>query len=128
MRKLSVTADLAAVVVFVAIGRSVHAHGLSPAGLVSTTWPFAAGLAAGWIMLAARHRDGASLGDGAAVVALTVSLGLILRVVSGQGTAFAFVLVASAFLGATMVGWRLVLATLASRHPAGIPPGNPGAK
>jgi ABC-type Na+ efflux pump permease subunit len=33
---------------------------------------------------------------------------MTLRVVSGQGTAFAFVLVALGFLGLAMLGWRLV--------------------
>ena len=33
---------------------------------------------------------------------------MILRVVAGQGTALAFILVAFGFLGATMVGWRLL--------------------
>ena len=33
---------------------------------------------------------------------------MALRVVAGQGTAFAFVLVAFGFLGATMIGWRLL--------------------
>jgi hypothetical protein len=33
---------------------------------------------------------------------------MVLRVVSGQGTAFAFVLVALAFLGLFLLGWRLL--------------------
>jgi hypothetical protein len=35
-----------------------------------------------------------------------VAIGMLLRVVSGQGTAFAFVLVALAFLGLFQLGWR----------------------
>nr|WP_279472852.1 DUF3054 family protein [Actinomadura darangshiensis] len=35
-----------------------------------------------------------------------MALGMVLRVVSGQGTAFAFVVVASVFLGLTLLGWR----------------------
>jgi hypothetical protein len=31
-----------------------------------------------------------------------------LRVVSGQGTAFAFIVVALAFLGLFLLGWRLL--------------------
>ena len=38
-----------------------------------------------------------------------VALGMVFRVVSGQGTAFAFVLVALAFLGLFMLGWRLAI-------------------
>ena len=43
-----------------------------------------------------------------AVWLATVSIGMILRVVAGQGIAFAFVVVALAFLGALMLGPRLV--------------------
>jgi hypothetical protein len=43
-----------------------------------------------------------------------VVLGMVLRVVSGQGTAVAFIGVALAFLGLFLLGWRLV-AGLASR-------------
>jgi hypothetical protein len=34
---------------------------------------------------------------------------MVLRVVSGQGTAVAFVVVAFGFLGLTMLGWRLFI-------------------
>lgn len=37
---------------------------------------------------------------------------MILRVVSGQGTALTFILVALGFLGALMLVWRLVLSKL----------------
>jgi hypothetical protein len=108
MRKAGVAADLAAVLLFVGIGRSVHAHGLSLAGLASTAWPFVSGLCAGWIAIAASRRDGTSVMDGVLVCVSTVALGMALRVVSGQGTAVAFVLVALGFLGAVMLGWRLL--------------------
>jgi hypothetical protein len=42
----------------------------------------------------------------------TVAVGMVLRVVSGQGTAFAFVLVALGFLGLFLLGWRLVVRLL----------------
>jgi hypothetical protein len=37
-----------------------------------------------------------------------VALGMILRVVSGQGTAVAFIAVALAFLALFLLGWRLL--------------------
>jgi hypothetical protein len=40
---------------------------------------------------------------------------MALRVVAGQGTALAFVLVALCFLGASMCGWRLVARLVRSR-------------
>jgi hypothetical protein len=45
----------------------------------------------------------------------TVALGMALRVVSGQGTAVSFVIVALIFLGLFLLGWRL-LARLAARR------------
>lgn len=98
--------DLACVLVFVGIGRSVHAHGLSMAGMASTSWPFVTGLAAAWVVVRIGHASGAAITSGIVVASLTVVVGMVLRVIAGQGTAVAFVLVALGFLGATMVGWR----------------------
>jgi hypothetical protein len=108
--------DLLAVVVFVAIGRSVHAHGDSLVGILSTGWPFAVGLGAAWIGLVVRRRDVTSLQSGGLVLVCTVAIGMVLRVVSGQGTAVAFIFVALAFLGAAMFVWRLGAAWARVRH------------
>jgi hypothetical protein len=115
MRQAQVAADAAAVLSFVGIGRVVHAHGLSVAGLASTAWPFLSGLAAGWFALSGRRRAGVSLLDGVIVWISTVALAMALRVISGQGTAVAFVFVASGFLGVTMLGWRLLIAGVRRR-------------
>jgi hypothetical protein len=108
MRRAAVVLDLVAVLVFVGIGRAVHAHGLSIDGMASTAWPFVSGLAVGWVALTLTHRAPASLGSGALVCGATVAVGMALRVVAGQGAAAAFVVVALCFLGAFMCGWRLV--------------------
>jgi hypothetical protein len=100
--------DLLAVLVFVGIGRAVHTHGASIAGLVSTAWPFVTGLAVGWLVLSVRHRSPRSIASGAVICTLTVAVGMTLRVLANQGTAFAFVVVALCFLGAFMCGWRVV--------------------
>ena len=106
----AVAMDLAAVLVFVGIGRAVHSDGLTVAGLASTAWPFVSGLAAGWLVVVVRRNDGTSLVGGLPVWISTVALGMVLRVIAGQGIAFAFVLVALGFLGATMLGWRALVA------------------
>ena len=106
--------DLLSVLVFVAIGRSVHDHGIDVSGLASTAWPFVVGLLVGWLLVAALGRVGTTLSGGVVVVVSTVAVGMVLRVVSGQGTAFAFVLVALGFLGIFMLGWRTALGAL--RH------------
>jgi hypothetical protein len=41
---------------------------------------------------------------------------MILRVIAGQGTAFAFVLVALGFLGALMLAWRIVVRNVERLH------------
>lgn len=118
----AVLGDVCAVVVFVGIGRSAHHHLVSPSGMASTSWPFLAGLALGWVALAAGRARGAKLPllpAGVVAWLATVAVGMASRVVSGQGTAFAFVLVALAFLGAAMLGWRAVLLGVrAARSPA----------
>jgi Protein of unknown function (DUF3054) len=109
MGKVAVALDIAIVLVFVAIGRTAHADGVTIAGLASTAWPFLAGLGVGWLALARGRRDGMALSSGLVVWISTVVLGMVFRVVSGQGTAVAFVFVALGFLGLTMVGWRAVV-------------------
>jgi len=106
--------DVLVVVAFVAIGRSNHHHGESLSGIVSTTWPFAVGLAIGWLIVLVRHQNGASLGAGVEIVLATVAAGMMLRVIVGQGTAFAFVVVAVVFVGALMLGLRFVHSKLFS--------------
>jgi hypothetical protein len=118
MRKAGVLIDLAIVLLFVGIGRTVHAHGLSLAGLASTAWPFLSGLAVSWLALIAYRREGTSLFAGIVVSISTVAIGMSLRVVSGQGIAVAFVFVALGFLGATMLAWRALVAGLLRRRAA----------
>jgi Protein of unknown function (DUF3054) len=98
--------DICCVLAFVVIGRSAHHHGDGIAGVVMTAWPFLAGLAAGLLVTRAWRRPAAILPGGAGAWLGTVVIGMLLRVISGQGTAFAFVLVALAFLGLFMLGWR----------------------
>jgi hypothetical protein len=100
--------DLCCVGAFVAIGRASHSEGDALAGLARTAWPFLAGLAVGWLCTRAWQRPAALWPTGLGVWISTVALGMVLRVVSGQGTAAAFIAVALAFLGLFLMGWRLV--------------------
>ena len=109
LRRLAPLFDLAGVVAFVAIGRSQHHHGDAWRGLVSTTWPFALGLALAWLVTIRRSRHGLSLGDGALIDVITVALAMVARVLAGQGTAAAFIVVALAFLGLVFEAWRLAI-------------------
>ncbi|MBC6463036.1 DUF3054 domain-containing protein [Actinomadura sp. HBU206391] len=100
--------DLCCVIVFVVIGRSSHDEAGSVTGLLTTAWPFLAGMAAGWTVTRAWRRPAALIPVGVGVWLTTVALGMALRALSGQGTALAFVIVSLLFLGATMLGWRAV--------------------
>jgi FtsH-binding integral membrane protein len=53
---------------------------------------------------------------GIAVWLCTVALGMVLRVVSGQGTALAFIVVALVFLGLFLLGWRLLARLAVARR------------
>jgi Protein of unknown function (DUF3054) len=106
--RLAVILDCCCVLVFVIIGRASHAKGESLSGIASTAWPFLAGLAGGWLATRAWRRPLLLWPAGVGAWLGAVALGMALRVVSGQGTAFAFILVALAFLGLFLLGWRLL--------------------
>ena len=82
------------------------------AGIGSTAWPFAVGVLVGWLVVALLGRSGTTLVDGALVVISTVTVGIPLRLIAGQGVAVAFVFVALGFLGLFMLGARAAFAGL----------------
>ncbi len=96
--------DVVLVFAFVLIGRASHGEG--PLGTLETLWPFLAGLAAGWAVARAWRAPRRILWTGVIVWACTVAIGMILRVVTGQGVEASFVIVAALVLGAFLVGWR----------------------
>lgn len=100
--------DVVAVLVFVAIGRSSHHHGETVAGLAGTAWPFLAGLAVGWMVARAWQRPLELVPTALIVWISCVAVGMVLRVVAGQGTAVAFIAVALGFLGLELLGWRML--------------------
>jgi Protein of unknown function (DUF3054) len=107
--------DAVLVVVFAIIGRSSHAEGLDVAGVWGTAWPFLAGTAVGWIVARAWRHPLAIWPTGVVVWACTLVVGMLLRVVSGQGVAVAFIIVATRTLALLLVGWRGI-ATLVTRR------------
>ncbi|ROS59522.1 DUF3054 family protein [Frigoribacterium sp. PhB160] len=110
--------DLALVVAFVLIGRRSHAEGVDPAGLATTLWPFAVGLVVGWLSVLGVRWPLPAIRSGGVVVVSTVVLGMLLRVVSGQGVQPSFVVVTVVVLAVFLVGWR-ALATLLRRRGRG---------
>lgn len=117
MLALAPLLDLLVVLVFAAVGRRNHGEADALAGIVTTAWPFVVGAIVGWIVLVVMKRlPGRSLTSGVIVWLTTVIVGMILRQVSGHGTAVAFVIVALAFNGACMLGWRLIVRVLERRR------------
>ncbi|MWB98579.1 DUF3054 family protein [Agromyces sp. MMS17-SY077] len=106
--------DLVLVAVFVVIGRASHDE--DPIiGMLVTLWPFAVGLAIGWVATRAWRRPAALVRTGLPVWVATVAIGMLLRAASGQGTAVAFVVVATVALALFLLGWRGIAALVARR-------------
>ncbi len=107
--------DVVLVVLFAVIGRASHAEHLTMAGVWQTAWPFLGGLIAGWLITMAWRAPLAPVRTGLGVWALTLGGGMLLRIVSGQGTAVAFIIVASIVLLVFLFGWRGI-ASLVTRR------------
>lgn len=106
--------DVALVITFVLIGRASHNENLL--GTINTLWPFVAGLAVGWIATRA-WRDPVSIAwIGVGVWASTVVIGMLLRMLSGQGVQASFIVVAAIVLGVFLLGWRGIALILQRRR------------
>ncbi|WP_067571965.1 DUF3054 domain-containing protein [Nocardia acidivorans] len=124
-RSVPFLVDAVLVIVFCAIGRRSHDEAVL-AGMLRTVWPFGVGLLLGWVIaaaVAARRAGGDAArragGDaaqrfdaravwptGVIVWLSTLIGGMLLRVVSGQGTALSFIIVAATALAVFLLGWR----------------------
>jgi hypothetical protein len=100
--------DVVAVLLFATVGRRSHAEGLTVAGVLDTAWPFLVGVAIGWLATRAWRRSAALVPVGVAVWCASVVVGMLLRRLTGDGTAAPFVVVATVVLGALLLGWRAV--------------------
>lgn len=101
--------DGVAVLVFAAIGRMSHSEGLSLSGVVETAFPFLAGCLLGWGLVEWRDWDPLSMVAAAGVLVPTVLVGMVGRHLLGDGTAPAFIAVATITLGVLYAGWRLLV-------------------
>lgn len=108
--------DAVFVLVFAVIGRASHQE--DPGGFLLTAWPFIVALLAGHLaaaLLPQRPRRPWSLAWGAVVWVVTVVVGLLLRVASGDTAQVPFIIVATLVLAALLLGWRAVAALLRRR-------------
>ena len=113
---LAFAADVVCVLIFVAIGRRNHAEGVTLAGIAQTAWPFLTGLSAAWLMYRAWRAPIAVRPTGIQVWLSTVAIGMGIRAGIGAGIALSFIAVATAFTGASLVGWRAAATALLLRR------------
>ena len=105
----ALVADVALVGAFVLIGRGEHDSGGAVIGFLGTLWPFVAALGIGWLVTRAWRRPTAPL-IGLLLWPIVVVGGMLLRVLSGQGVAWSFVVVTALVLAVFLIGWRLAAA------------------
>jgi len=103
---LALVVDLVFVLVFATLGRRNHAEGITITGVAATAWPFAVGTAVGWAASRGWRAPTSVVATGAPVWAVSVAGGMLLRRLTGEGTAASFVVVATVVLGALLLGWR----------------------
>lgn len=108
-RTVGLLLDICAVLAFVAVGRHTHHDGDSLAGLWQTSWPFLAGLAVGLVAVRSWRAPLALVPTGLGAWLGAAGVGQVIRVLAGQGTAAAFIVVALAFLALFLLGWRVVV-------------------
>lgn len=119
---LAFAADVALVVLFVAIGRASHAEANPVLGALSTAWPFLVGTVIGWAVVRLRRKAWPlEVGPGITVWFATLVFGMLLRLATGQGTAWPFVAVAAGTLAVLLVGWRALAGVLRRRGGQAIP-------
>ena len=110
--------DVLAVFVFVVVGRANHNESEALTSILHTAGPFLIALGAGWLITRA-WRAPADLRIGAAVAAITVGGGILLRrTVFDDGIAPTFILVTALILTALIVGWRVGPALVKPRSPS----------
>nr|WP_276087716.1 DUF3054 domain-containing protein [Brevibacterium sp. R8603A2] len=112
---IALVVDLVLVVLFTIVGYYTHAQNLDVDGIIGTAWPFVLGLLAAWLLNAVWAAPLAPLRTGVGVWATTVLLGLVVRALTGEGTAGPFVVVAASLNLVTLVGWRLIATAVAGR-------------
>ncbi|MBB2988822.1 hypothetical protein FHR72_000279 [Mycolicibacterium iranicum] len=111
----ALAADLVCVVVFCTIGRRSHAEGLTVGGVLETAWPFLTGTGVGWLLARGWQRPASLAPTGLVVWIATVVVGMLLRKLTGQGTATSFIVVASLTTAVLLLGWRGIAVALSRR-------------
>lgn len=113
---ISLVTDAVLVFLFTVVGHYTHARTLDPAGILNTAWPFLAALVVAWVLNAVWDSPLSPLRTGVGVWSTMVLVGMIVRIVIGDGTAGPFILVAAGINFFTLVGWRVLATALMGRR------------
>ncbi len=113
--------DAAVITLFVAIGQREHETDSGAAHFLDTAMPFYLGLLAAWLLVRTWRRP-VSWTTGLLMWPIVLLVGMLVRnLVFDDGTATSFVIVATAFIGTFLVGWRAVFGmVLKRRHSSGV--------
>jgi len=101
----ALAADVICILVFAIVGRSSHDESTNLAGVLHTAWPFLAGYLVG-LLVSRGWRAPLARPVAVTVWVSTVTVGMLLRVLTGAGVQLSFVIVASVVLAAMLLGWR----------------------
>lgn len=107
-RAIRIIIDVALVIAFAAWGRASHNEALDLDGITRTAAPFVGAALLYWIFSILTNRQMTKLREGVTVWATTLALGMVFRLMVGDGVQIAFVLVAAATLALFLIGWRLI--------------------
>lgn len=109
--------DAALVLVFAVIGRASHGSELTFGGIAQTALPFLVAVVLG-SLLGSRLGGGVWWRSGLITWAVTVVLGIALRLLGGETAQVAFVVVTAVVLALFLIGWRLIAELARRRRPA----------
>ncbi|MFE7407186.1 DUF3054 domain-containing protein [Isoptericola sp. NPDC057559] len=115
---LATLADTACVLGLVTADAAAHPGG-GLGHVVSVTWPFAVAAVVGWVGARAWRHPWRLWPTGVVVWGATWALGVLLRVLTDQGTFPTFQIVSFGFLAVTMLGWRGIVALAQILRPTG---------
>lgn len=100
--------DALCVLALVIIGTRNHDTDTGVGGVLYVAAPFWIALVVAWLITRA-YKTSAATATGVLVWIITVAVGMVLRnLLFDRGTAAAFIVVASVFLGITMNVWRII--------------------
>ncbi|MCC9145466.1 MULTISPECIES: DUF3054 domain-containing protein [unclassified Arthrobacter] len=108
--------DLVLIIVFAALGRQSHEHGLTVPGILATALPFLIACLLSWGAMRAWRRPAQLWPAGTIIWLGTVAAGLGLRALAGGGTAVSFQVVTLVVLGAFLLGRRLAWTVISGRR------------